>query len=126
MTEQITTQKIKNKWYLIKSDNNKIIIESSIPLVSAQFLEVDRYNNIYIAVETLLDDSPIMVKKEIRKYSPSGKLLYSVNIDLNYCSYPNKDIHIDQYGNIYQMRPIADGVQVIMWENQASLARREK
>jgi len=113
------TKKINKHKGIVKNltSNSEFEVNADNPLASIVFIDTDKLNNIFISVETFLGGPTVNVKREIRKYNQNGELLAILNLDMNYHTFPNKDIVIDKNGNIYQMQPLAGGVKILKWKS---------
>jgi hypothetical protein len=74
---------------------------------------VDQKGNVYIELERITADN--YVHLEIRKISPSGKELATVELSNNYFTTVYKKTEVEAIGDIYQMLTTEDGVQMIRW-----------
>jgi|GEM_PF-5036472 len=109
------TQKINKYSGIIKNlmTNSEIEVVTSDPLASLVFIDTDKFGNIFVSVESFLGGPTINVKREIRKYNPNGEILARIKLYMNYYTFPNSDVAINDNGVIYQLRPLKNKVQVL-------------
>ncbi len=112
------TQKVGNNKGVVKNlaADSEFQVVTENPMAAIVFIDTDKFNNIFLSVETFLSGPAINVNREIRKYSPEGELFATVILDMNYHTFPNKDVAVDEDGNIYQMQPLKEGIKVLKWE----------
>jgi len=112
------TKKIGTYKGIVKNMANgfEFEVNTTKNMASIIYIDSDKNENIYLSVESFIQDNPIKVLREIRKYTSKGKLIGYAVLDMGYHSFPRKDIVIDQDGNFYQMKPLKKGVYVLKWE----------
>ncbi len=86
-------------------------------IVSAEFLGTDRNNHIYVQIETRKE--PVGVNLLVLKFSPDGKLIGEYKIPHNdYFVWTARLLDIDEEGNLYQVLPAEDRLEINIWKTE--------
>lgn len=91
--------------------NNK---EQGIETLS--LVGVDNEKNVYIAQEEASDSATLPVKRYIRKFDSQGNLLAEALIPYSSYVYTFKDLRVTGDGNVYQLLPLKDHVEILAWK----------
>jgi hypothetical protein len=78
-----------------------------------QVTGVDKKGNAYVELERITPDN--YVHLEIRKVSPSGKELATIQLPNDYFTTVYKKTEVEANGDVYQMVTTAAGVEIIKW-----------
>jgi len=86
-------------------------------IVSAEVLGTDYKGNIFIQIETKKTD--IGVYLWVLKFNPEGKLIGEYKIPHNdYFVWTARLLDIDANGNIYQVLPAKDRLEINIWKTE--------
>ena len=92
----------------------------SCAIASIEFLGQDDSERLYFQVESFKSSEPASgVKLSVYVMDLAGKELCRVeNIPNNYYTWTTKLLHVTSKGDIYQMLPMPEGVQINVWMRQ--------
>lgn len=85
---------------------------------SISYLGTDRDQRIYVVVEELLPGDTIQVRKQVRKYTASGKQIAEIPVNIEYAAHPEKELILDEDGTVYHLLPRRDYLIVQKWSRK--------
>ncbi len=104
--------------FYLKNGNIKQIAGIKVDnIASAEFLGTDRAGNIYIQIEVKKPVTGVSLK--VLRLKPSGKLTGDYTIPENdYFVWTARLLDIDGNGNIYQILPAKDHLEINVWKTE--------
>jgi hypothetical protein len=84
-------------------------------LGSIRLLGADRHQRIYLDLEFIRQDIPLLVEREIQVLDSQGSPLVRIHIPMHYYTAIYRDLELSDNDEIYQMLSSEDGIRIFEW-----------
>ncbi len=100
----------------IALQHNKIRVQHNNPkLASMRYLGHDSDNRYYVDVNIIVNQLPLIVKREIQILNTQGSLLKKISLPHHYYTKMKEDIQVNMKGYIFHMISSKDGIHIFKW-----------
>lgn len=117
----------KKDWQTIQVQidptNSFQITSSKSDLGAAKFLGTTPNGELFICVEKIKQQIPLLVDREVRLYDRIGSLKARFIIPAHAHTYIFREFFIDEKGNLFHMISAEDGVYIIAWQKDGNSFR---
>ena len=110
---------IKKDWQsIVVSRSDRATFEIHSPkrdLATAKFLGSTPDGDLYIYLEKIRQQAPLIVDRVIHRYTADGSLKARFSIPTHAFTTVFKEFYVDDKGNLFQMISAEDGIHIIGW-----------
>ncbi len=118
--KEITVRRVSaSRGMVLDHSNGQPFFTIEIPkknLASIRYLGSDNRQRLFIELELFVRQVPLLVKREVRVFTPEGQPIALYQIPLNNYALIFRDLEVTPDGALYQLLEDANGVRILKWE----------
>lgn len=102
-----------------QTNQNETMFSIDFPerdLASVQWVGSDNAGNLYLLTEQFITHVPLKIRREVRKYDPSGNLMAALHLPSTGYAYIRNDIVVSESGLLYHALSEENGMAIMRWD----------
>jgi len=85
-------------------------------LASIQIVGSDKTQRVYVDIELFENHVPLKIRREVRQYSPDGRLLNRIHLPAQSYAFIDNDLQVSPDGKLYHMFADETSLKILEWD----------